>query len=478
MISITIMKTSLRQHLSLSSETALQPLPLIILLVVITVYHTLLFHTGLFSDDKLTLYAIYRHGMWEELYERFTTFSSRLSGDTLLAIFVQTPYMVFLLLNIGVWIGLYWLLVQMLRLKSNMLQTLAALSLLSVPFIYTITSGVIATSINYLWTFTGLLYLIYVERRYRCANIPLVCYPLMAFCLFNVCLFQLSVVLLIGYTLYMLATQRLLHKSWGSRTMIVYAVTAVAGLAVVLSLPNVEGRLSFEIERYNPLFATYGVMEKAVLGFYRTAQLTTGYVNGVYIALCAALALTVRSDMGWGRRIIRLLPIGILTASYALWITGVLSYKQYFLAADEPLLQVVLGIVIFLLSALSVAVALYDHEMNQPTGSLKRYITLMAMLCSSCATLVALGFAPSLYHSTGRVSIYFMGALLIVFLYVSRSVFAAQSVRNRVITGILCAVTTLTVAYSLSGLLMTYLSRIGKYYQVLEFLAPLFSSIG
>ena len=230
-------------------------IPFLLFLIPIIVYHIEMYIVGEYGDDVGVLASINDQHFIDYIISRYFGHSSRVAGDLLTAFFVQKPFICFLVCNTFVWIVLYRIIIVLVAGSNKMVQYIFSFILLCYPFVDTLSAGPIATTTNYLWTLTSLLFLVYIHRNKKKLEKKRFLWAFVVFALFECCLFQLSVVLFLSYLLFSqiacYVKQKTIEIDFVNLT---FVLCSLLGLVIILSSPATEHRLAMEVPYLNPLF--------------------------------------------------------------------------------------------------------------------------------------------------------------------------------------------------------------------------------
>jgi len=394
----------------------LQIKPFIAFLIPIITYHVIMYIVGDSGDDIGIARAMQEYSFWEHLQMRYLGHSSRVAGDSLTALFVQLPYPVFLVVNLGVWISLYWILSSLIGLIEKWQQYALSFVLLIYPFCDTISAGPIATVTNYLWTLTSLCFLILIERDYRYKSFSIFLYPIVGIAIFETCLFQLTAVIFLPF-LFVLYFISFGDNEWQKRTlqskrlMVVYSLCSVLGVIIILASPATEHRLLLEVPQLNPLFFDYSIVDKVVLGLYRLSQILIGQVNLVFILLLVTIAFLGRVLFP-DKYLLFSVPLIVVMLSLFAKRLHFLDFDSYYLSDGESLYQVFVPIVLLMVVFGSFVISLFKMVNEK-----RPFYVLIFLIVMGGATQFVMGFAPSVYYSGDRTAIFLYFALIITWLY-------------------------------------------------------------
>lgn len=366
------------------------------------------------SDDTRFV-NIFGGNITEALQNRYTTWSSRVLIEYVLAIIINHSVFLWKVCNITMSMLILFSLDKIFLSKENgnSVRFILVVLLIFYPVGHMGSAGYITTTINYLWPLATMLYsfiilkkLYYNEKIYFIEGfIYLVC------AIFGANQEQYAPAMIVTFVIALLL---MLYKKRFNIWLCLINISCITELVLILSCPGNTNRLSSETGRFMSAFESLSFFEKVRLGYITTiAEFVENSSNvfllfGVIFAICmfkktknVLYRIIPLAQLSYififsfnhafeGRCLRRLLGTNDISSLNFMGFSWVLRYALY-----------------LLLSCLILLGFYYYFD------SLKEFFLASCVYCLAIGSRMILGFSPTLYASSTRTFLIMYAGIII-----------------------------------------------------------------
>lgn len=392
---------------------------LIICFVFFVLMHLLTF--AIYGDDAYYCNILGKTPLWQWLVWRYYNWSSRLFIDAITVI-VAANFGVWQLLDILMWMILYINLHYLCFGKNRSSKSyLLLLLIMAYPFAHMGSSGWIATTVNYLWPISILLYplnaLVHVYRE-DLEVIHWYQYVLYIVAIFFGCSNELGAFISFScfVTLWIVMMKK--NKKISKWCFISAILISAANLIFIFTCPGNATRMIIEVENFMPEFEQLSLVRIIVLNYIAIFEHFVSKPSALFFLICGIiLAGTIKNTKHLWKRFIAAIPIimDIFFTLYYFILQHIVKIKSADYAAPATINlsqyefteQIVLFIVFTVVIVAFVAASYWALE-DMAIFS----ITMFLLILGFCSRM-AVGLSPTMFASGNRVYFFFYVAIII-----------------------------------------------------------------
>ena len=407
-----------------------------------------------FGDDLAYKNILENQTIFDFLWERYHTWSSRVLIEAVMLLFVTGNVWWWKIVDSLMIVLFVWIVSELFGGESGQDKMRAQIMMFCmiwiVPFFSLSSAGWITTTINYLWPLTLGLVAMLPIRHWICEEqVPAWEYAVCPVCaLYGANMEQMGAILLGSYMVfggYLLWKRRKLSPLY-----FVQLVLIAASLLFILTAPGNVCRTEEEIQRFFPGFETLTPLQKLWMGFLDTAQyyLAAGdgqksYVFGLFsviLWLAALLVFSARKEKGGIPGVlVSLVPVafywGIGQTGNFLLTSGLLTRARNLIGVLAQNRQIPGmsffsgGLVAFQTLCYLLVFAAVAGTILYVWGVSEEAMLELLILAAGFLSRLVVGFSPTLYASGDRTALFCTAAILIVTLRNLQKIFVRVNTR-------------------------------------------------
>ena len=418
---------------------------------VISLYHIVLRCD--FGDDVTVKLDIFtgKYGFYESIFRRLKTmmhgWSTRTIIEFVLYHFIYFSPIVWKIVDVFLWVLLLYSFDRIIDIKDDKVKrNLLVFLLLQFPYIYLSNAGWIATGINYLWVISFGAFSCTVIRKvndYNKINKLYYIFALLA-CAYaanqeQMCVFLTTIFFVV--TIYFIIYR---IKWW---KLLPFDIVCLAELLYVLLMPGEKNRVVIETSTWFPDFKSYDLIDKILLGITRFINKFFFEFNAInFIFLLTVIFIIWQKYNGKIIRIMSVIPMMVYLLSNIL--RNVYPQLSQYLQQCRLLscatysdinTYIAWGIYVFTLICLVELCILMFY-------SVADWIVLV-ILGLGCATVIAMGFSPTVYASSDRIFCFMYFAILLsdMLLLKNKNINSDKMLKLKKYDGILLILSVITI---------------------------------
>lgn len=291
---------------------------------------------------------------------------------------------------------------------------------------YTLTTaGIFATTINYMWPISCLLFVYAVVLRPLSSKAlntiaMIVIWPMYIFAMCSEQLSVLSFVLLSVYLIY-----KIYKKEHIKKTIILLLIISILGILNVFICPGNELRVTQEIANWWPEFINFSIKEKIIIGLtvtFSRVVLAPDMLFVTFTLLIFLMALIKRNIKAFMFISPVLMIICLLffsnngvTANSAIWLPNIFTnFRNIGLSLDSNIILGVGGYNRAAIALFGVMGFLCIMSVIMIYGKVKKSLVIVTMAITGLAVSLMVGLSPTIFISGTRTLYPFMITMLIV----------------------------------------------------------------
>lgn len=409
-------------------------LPFIILFLLILFLHAF---TTLFNDDLHFIQMIKDNSYLGYLKMRYNTWTSRLVLETAIVNFVTW--------NINVWrvvdsllytITAYIMLLLINRKESSTVNYIGCLLFLIYPFMDMASAGWIATTTNYLWTFSfGLISFLPLILKERNIRFNKIIYLISILSLLYSSNQEQMCAIIIGFNALYLVFNYIKFKKLNFYN-IFCLVFSLAMLAFIFTCPGNEVRTTAEIGTWYPEYVNLGFLSKVYLGIVPTINVLLQNQLLIFLAVSIlAIATFIYAKYNFSKAIagISMIFISGLTIFKQLLINIFPTFNyifEVFNFQSMPDFSHRYSYLPFVLSCILIGLIIY---MLLVIFKSKKLLPIIIFLAGIASRFI-LGFSPTVFASGTRTAYMLYMAIIAVILFVVYKLIDEKKINKNGIT--------------------------------------------
>ncbi len=395
-------------------------IPFILLFFIILYFH-LFFTTGL-KDDILYANFLKKYTYFGFLSYHYRLWSSRLIIESVLIVITNLNEVIWKILDSFLFtITAYIILLLVNKKQDTLTNYIGCFLLLQYPLVDLSSAGWIATTTNYVWTFSlGLLSFYPLIQRERGVKVHWLIYVFAVIgLLYSANLEQMCMVLFVFNLLY-LVYNCFIKKEKLSKYNILCLLITFLMLIFIFTCPGNWNRYAVETAVRIPYYSDYGILDKAYLGIVPTFNILIA--NKIYLILFITF-LAMGAYIYSKYSITKVIAISSAILVYMLTI-----FKQY-LCLLFPNFEQIYGafnsnivppfsesynVIPIVLSILLICSIIYMIVVIfKKSNAFPFFIFILGF-----ATRFIMGFSPTIFASSSRTCYFLYMAMIIIILYI------------------------------------------------------------
>lgn len=389
--------------------------PFIIFFILIFILHLFM---GKFSDD-----VVYYGQEFNSIPEYFSwkyNMTARIIVDTTLAIVAKQNMVLWRIVDSLIFLfGVYYAIKLVNDKKSSNIDLLGVLLFLMYPLRDMCTAGWMATSINYLWTFSfGVISFLPIVNFYRNEKTSNLMYVICTLCLIFAVNHEQVCVFIFGLNALILLCS-ILYKKKINKFNIFSIIVSIISFVNIIVNPGTLSRYAWEVPLRYPEFTSFGVIEKLYLGIVPTINILLSnflIIAVFFIILNIYFSLKTKNDylkifayinIGLILLFTFLQPILILVFPLMANVFAIFQLQALpNLMSREAIIALLISLY-FIFTSMILLFKAFDNNIFYPGLFFVGFMSRLMM-----------GFSPTVFFSTTRTAILFYMTLIMLTLMI------------------------------------------------------------
>lgn len=394
---------------------------LIIFFILILFVH---FFMGFFRDD-VSYHNYVITSIFDYMQFRWNTNSSRIIIDAVLVILTKYNMFIWAILDSIIFTAAVYYIIKLINKNgNNRIVYLGVLLFLIYPFVDMSGSGWMATTVNYLWTFSlGVVAFAPLINESYGENTNLITYSVSILSLIFATNHIQAALLILGFSVIYLLNSLIQGKKINAYNIFIILISLLAcGLSVIC--PGNSLRFAAEVTARLPEFASYGLLDKMYLGLIPTINVLLEnmiVLNIFYIILSTFTFKKTKDYFLKGISIFNIVFVLLLTIGKPLLTHIPLMNNVFITFATEGGIPP-FDASVFLAIIISVYLLVSSCYMLYLTFDKNLFVPLMFI--AGFMSRFMMGFTPTVFVSGTRTALYFYMILLMLILMMLKKLYS------------------------------------------------------
>lgn len=369
-----------------------------------------------FSNDDVVFFCkqLDMYSWFDYIKMRYETWTSRVFIEGLLIYFSRHLFLWRICDSLIICLLVYS--INKLVFNDNKISNLIFITgiILVYPFIHMKTAGFCATTLNYLWPLTFLLFSFGIFRDlYDGKKINKLLLPFYLLAYIYACNQEQTVCIAVGVSFLMFIFKRDDKKIRQYSLGMLFI--AIASLLFIVTCPGNEARTILETTTWYPNYVKADILDKMYLGVVSTISILFSYMTVLWLFSFVLFALVIKNNTNKIASIISILQFLFITIICGIRVYALISGKKYtifkyFTSVGNVFQFALKDILIFILCLGLILIFCYLLYSLMK----KESFVLILILLIGCGTRLLMGFSPTIFASSTRTMIFLDFSFLLI----------------------------------------------------------------
>lgn len=391
------------------------------------------------GDDELYKNIISQRNFFEWLYEVYILWSGRIVLTGALALILNLPIMVWKIMTAGIFTLAVWLIEKITRKSEFVRWSTVALILLIPSPILNSSAFWITGSLNYLWPYVSMLFVIWVASLILHNKMVNHIYLIISYFAGFLAANNEQTGIVLSVLFFLILAYRWMNDHRVEIKYLALFIFIILNFLFLMLAPGNYLRFQSELISLQPYFKMYDMFDKLAIGFNYTFEILFNQFK--YLLLILSIFLVLKSlSSKLSVKIVSLYSLLLISfkilmdyviLTYPFWTFGndlhyiLFTYKYLALNFNERF-SLYYPILIGISYLVSVALVLFHGEDNNA----ETRIMFSLMWVGSILSSVILGFSPTIEASGNRIYFVMAMGLVITMAHIIASIEQSQKYRG------------------------------------------------